>query len=154
MSFPRGIKNSEVLHRSFFRLVFLQIQSPGLKKTTDSSGGETPGATSLPGSLTVEAALVLTLVIFGWTALITLFSAMQIHMKLRYAMEQTAEEFAMLAYLTQDDGVTTLALYSRILTLVGQDVLEESCIRGGSQGIILLGSSGLTEEGDFDICLT
>ena len=102
MSFPRGIPLCYVfLTRKYSCVLSLQIQSPGKLRKKDSSGGETPGATSCSGSLTVEAALVLTLVIFSWTALITLFSAMQIHIKLRYAMEQAAEEFAMLAYLTE-----------------------------------------------------
>ena len=178
MSFPR---RNIITRVSFSTILSLQIQSPGKLRKSDSSGGETPGASFLSGSLTVEAALVLMLVIFSWTALLTLFSAMHIHLKLRYAMEQAAEEFAVFAYLTESGkvsgdeailqsaeggewfnenlpylqtGLTALSLRNRILTLVGHDTLDESCIRGGSQGVILSGGSGLTEEGDVALRLT
>lgn len=163
MSFPRRKPNTI----SFYDHLSLQIQSPIPEDGTSRvPGGKTPGVTS-SGSLTVEAALVLSIFLFCVSSLLTLFSAMQIHLILRAAMEEVGEETAMLvsALDSQEEtagsvpsawesaleelissGLSAGYLKSQVIAQVGEDRLEESCIVSGSGGLSFSGSSVLSED--------
>ena len=94
---PTGKRNNicQILNSLSLQISY-SLESPG-RSNERVEGEGAPGAT-LSGSLTVEAALVLSIFLFFWSALFSMFPAMQIHFQLRMAMEQTAEETAMLAY--------------------------------------------------------
>lgn len=163
MSFPR--RNPKIF--SLFDHLSLQIQSPIPEEGTSRvPGGETPGATSR-GSLTVEAALVLSIFLFCVSALLTLFPAMQIHLVLRAAMEEVGEETAMLVsvldQLEAEDssvpsawesaleelaasGLSAAYLKEQVIAQVGEDRLDASCIASGSSGLSFSGSSVLSED--------
>lgn len=174
MSLHRTDNQSKSCHLCSLSLqIYHSPESPDREKHK-SDVGETPGATCR-GSLTVEAALVLTLFLFFWIALLSLFPAMQLHITLRNAMEQTAAETAMLAYglsmseadryaagteeasLMQSlaDGVGANGyFYGRIVSLVGREYLNTDLIQGGSGGISLLGSCLPGEDPDVKLVLS
>ncbi len=129
----------------------------------------TSGATS--GSLTVEAALVLSLFLFFAATLLTFFSAMEIHLELHRAAWQVGREASIASGLLQggesDDGsensslfsylqsgLSTTVIRSRILSLVGTERLDESCIDQGSDGVTVTATFPAEDSQDVVIKLS
>ncbi len=134
--------------------------------------GEISDAASARASLTVEAALSLTLFLLAVACFWGLFPAIQMGMEIQWALEQATEELAAAAYgngklserlpgvrengaetgaeevLSAAAGRLSLAYArQRVVQLVGAERLEASCVLGGSGGLSFLGSS--VEEDDL-----
>ena len=149
----------------------LSYRSPRPKDHLDpfqnrrASSGEISDAASAQASLTVEAALSLTLFLLAVTCFWGLFPAIQMGVEIQWALEQTTEEMAISAYgagkwtekisgAWEKEGAGAEELLSaaagglsleyarqRVIQLVGVERLEASCILGGSSGLSFLGSS-------------
>lgn len=79
-----------------------QHQSPADKGGTS---GVTSTIPSFRGSLTLEAALALSLFLFVCTTFLMIFPAMQVQFAIRQAAEQTAEEVAVLSSIPLADSL-------------------------------------------------
>ena len=79
-----------------------QHQSPADKGGTS---GVTSTIPSFRGSLTLEAALALSLFLFVCTTFLMIFPAMQVQLAIRQAAEQTAEEVAVLSSIPLADSL-------------------------------------------------
>ena len=122
-----------------------------------------------PGSLTVEAALVLTLFLMAAICFLGIEPAMQVGLEIQAAAEEAGEEMAAAfgvvalfkggedhgealsgsgveAWIT--GGVTLAVLKERVIGKIGRERLEQSCVSGGSGGLSFLGSSWM-EDGDW-----
>ena len=142
----------------------LQNEPPEVSKITKKRGvicpSRTPGGeaslTAFRASLTVEAALALTLFLFFFSALLGLFPVLEAQVELRYAMEAAGEETAMLAYLSdREDGDTdgiagTLVSYGLSAAGLRAGVLSrlpaDSAVEPAQ--LSFLGSEVLTEDDD------
>lgn len=128
---------------------------------------------SLPtsGTLTVEAAIALPIFIFVMICVISLGQAIHIQIKLQNALETTAEKIASYSYaemLVKEeidglnqviaewiiDGITFVSVKNEIIQLAGKDYLDHSCIKNGSEGIFLIGSTISLEEEFVDLVLS
>ena len=147
-----------------------QHQSPADKGGTS---GVTSTIPSFRGSLTLEAALALSLFLFVCTTFLMIFPAMQVQFAIRQAAEQTAEEVAVLSSIPLADslaaalpdgwgneaahlagnGAGTLYLRERILQLADRDRLNTSWIRGGSSGVLILAEFPAENESKEDIVI-
>lgn len=149
----------------------LQIQPNFTPYTGEGTSGST-----CSGSITVEAAFVLVLFLFFYSAVLTLFPAMQIALEIQAAMEGAAEEISIMIYgldqleegvqESQDGdwqeslralagrGITELYIRGKIVKSVGEERLNKSCIRGGSSGISLAGSALPNDQQVIDLCIS
>ena len=144
---------------------FVKSPRPQTNQNPTRPVGRLSDRISRQGSLTVEAALALTLFLLAAASFWGLFPAMQISMEIQAALEQASEEMAAAAYgvgkitgspeaeeeegalLRLASGGLSLAYArQRVIQLVGAERLEESCVWGGSGGLSFLGSSVLEEE--------
>lgn len=140
-------------------------------KNRTAVSGRISDAASARASLTVEAALSLTLFLLSLTCFWGLFPAIQIGVEIQWALERVTEEMAAAAYGTsrlseqysgfsetgEDSGAEELLSLAagglslayarqRVVQLVGEERLESSCVLGGSGGLSFLGSSVGEEE--------
>ncbi len=169
MSFLRMNKTTTELPRKEQKQS-LTLHSPRpliilVNRILQRAAGRISDGISLPASLTVEAALVLTLFLLAVSCFWGLFPAMQLSLELQAALEQTSEEMAAAAYGVGklsgkieggEEGGEVLQLAAgglslayarqRVIQLVGAERLEESCVVGGSGGLSFLGSSVLEED--------
>ena len=137
-------------------------------------------------SMTIEAAVVLSVFMFAMSMFLTIFPAMNISLRIQAAMEEASESVAMYTYglralgdleisqsvlselgwtnakssdgsfMSQEDwndlisqASAMLWLHARILKIVGEENLDNSCIRLGSKGLTTFGSSLPDEEDRF-----
>jgi len=126
--------------------------------------------TALPGSLTLEAALVLPIVIMLLTAVMTLTSMMMTEVRIQKAMEDTAASAAGAAYavtgLTEGEKGTLIGtaggsialmtvseqtVKNRVKEAAGENFAEASGIEGGWDGISFLGTRYDSDSGDMTI---
>ena len=166
MSFLRINRNTtELFGKEQRQSLTLYSPRPLTRKILPQAAGRISDGIALPASLTVEAALALTLFLLAVSCFWGLFPAMQLSLELQAALEQTTEEMAAAAYgvgklsgtgesgedageLLQlaAGGVSLVYAHQRVIQLVGAERLEESCVWGGSGGLSFLGSSVLEEE--------
>ena len=135
-------------------------------------------------SLTIEAAMCLSIFLFAMSMFLGFFPAMSISMRIQAAMEEAAESVAMYTYgiralgnleitqtlideygpkvdtddsgegfMSQSDlndlisqGSAMILLHAKIISLVGGEELDNSCIRGGRLGLTTFGSSVPDDE--------
>jgi len=129
--------------------------------------------TALPGSLTIEAALVMPIVIVVLTALMSLIAMMGTELKLQQAMEVTGGRLA--GYMCAAEALTAeekntllrevsedIVLTSISAELVREEITEElggsfsdnTLIRGGLEGISFLGTRFDPGTQNITICAT
>ncbi len=125
------------------------------------------------GSLTIEAALALTLFLFFVLSLCWLFVIMQTKLRFQQALEQVSSEAAQFAYVSsqaelwdsqsvligkvEDFLLTELgeeALRLRFLAVVGEEYVNSSCVLGGASGVGLEGDPILEEDGKMRLILS
>lgn len=166
MSFLRINRNTtELFGKEQRQSLTLYSPRPLTRKILPQAAGRISDGIALPASLTVEAALALTLFLLAVSCFWGLFPAMQLSLELQAALEQTAEEMAAAAYgvgklsgtgesgedageLLQlaAGGVSLAYAHQRVIQLVGAERLAESCVVGGSGGLSFLGSTVLEED--------
>lgn len=101
------------------------------------------------GSITIEASLALPLFLFFIINLLSMFNILAVHIQLESALHQTAKEMAVYGYaIKQTDKNEMLSstlgsvafsetyVRNQVNKLLGKDYLNNSCIKGGSSGII------------------
>lgn len=101
------------------------------------------------GSITIEASLALPLFLFFTINLLSMFDILAVHIQLESALHQTAREMAVYGYAAKQAGdnemlSSTLGsvafsetyVRNQVNKLLGKDYLNNSCIKGGSSGII------------------
>ena len=128
------------------------------------------------GSVTVEASLILPLVIIVSMAFISFFGIMRMQLRLQSALEDAAGELSMASYVQEylsiEDAETGSVLkdlvlrlaeklvvtgieseYARILVIdsAGREYLDQSCIKGGCDGIDIYLSVVSDEAGLIDL---
>ena len=125
----------------------------------------------ISGTLTVEAAIVLPIFIFVMICIISLGQVIHIQTRLQNALETTAEKIASYSYAEKlikeeieglnqviaewiIDGITFVSVKNEIVQLAGKDYLDHSCIKNGSEGIFLIGSTISSEEEFVDLVLS
>lgn len=117
--------------------------------------------------MTVEAALILPLLLFFFLNLFTAFDMIRLHGRLQTAVWETGRQMAVSGYaydrvrgeddragLFEDTGtalVSELALQSGVVHYLGEDYLEESPLTGGASGLRFSGSRLLTSDDCIDI---
>ncbi len=127
----------------------------------------------VPGTLTVEAACVLPLFLMVMTGLTYIGQLLYLETRIQLAMEQIGGEMAAYYYAVEAlDGDeeapglgpvigelaqgTISAAYAKgqIQKLAGEEILDQSFIRGGKDGLSLLGSSFFHEEDTLDLVVS
>lgn len=101
------------------------------------------------GSITIEASLALPLFLFFVINLLSIFDVLAVHIQLESALHQTAREMAVYGYaidkidekemLSSTLGSVAFSetyVRNQVNKLIGKDYLNNSCIKGGSSGII------------------
>ena len=124
---------------------------------------------SSPGSLTVEAALVLPIFLFAMLSVMYLIEAVRFSSEMSAALAETSTEYAKYAYVCEsltraDDnsgagllqllggkalGVT--AAKAQVISWLGKEYVERAPIEGGEAGISFLRSTVLGSDDMIDI---
>lgn len=125
------------------------------------------------GSFTVEASLLMTFFLLSVYGILYLFLIFHIQIVLQEAVEQTAQRAAQYGYIQENLeadfwpegewadaigdvlqwGMETGLLRQGVLDIVSADVLDHSCIRGGSSGIFFGESRLMETDGMIDVVL-
>ena len=100
--------------------------------------------TSVSGSMTVEAAIVLPLFLFFFINLSSSLEMIRLYGKLEYALHRTGNEICLYGTFLEDDASSSIlsqaySLY-RIRSTLGEEYLSSSPLSGGANGLIPLGS--------------
>lgn len=85
------------------------------------------------GSITVEAALAVSLFFFAMITLMNLFEIIQIQVTVRNALCSVGKQMA--AESSIQPMLFSSQMENRLVETIGADVLEKSLIRGGSEGL-------------------
>ncbi|WP_434310589.1 hypothetical protein [Hominifimenecus sp. rT4P-3] len=122
----------------------------------------------LSASLTIEAALVITMFLLVATCFLGIYPAIQIGLEIQAAVETVGEEMAVAIGVARSvtgseidteslamgpvgewmiEDLTLAGLQERVINEVGRERLENSCVCEGAGGLSFLGSSW-TKEGD------
>ncbi len=156
--------------------VNLQTQKNNILTQNDGSGtGEKASVFTsfIPGSFTVEASVVMTVFILSMYGFLYLFLVLRMQVAIQEAAEQAAQTAAKYAYtkecLTegmQPDqewteeagevllwGIQTGILRQSIIDTVSEEYPDGACIKGGNDGIQLLESRILEEDGMVDVVI-
>lgn len=112
----------------------------------------------LKGSMTVEAAVVVPLLLLFFLHLGSCMEMLRLHGRLEYALWQTGGELAVYAAAEAGEGIPDMAvsyLYvnSRVQQILGRDYLDNSPLTYGSQGLNYL-TSEYQEDENINIVLT
>lgn len=125
------------------------------------------------GSFTVEASLVMTFFLLSVYGILYLFLIFHIQVALQEAAEQIAQKAAQYGYVQENLGqafqpeqewekavgdvlrwgLETGFLRQGVLEIVSSDMVDHSCIRGGSGGLFLGESRLMKEDGIIDVVL-
>ena len=124
------------------------------------------GRKQVTSSMTIEASLCLTIFLVFMISLCQLFMILQLQMKIQKALEQVGNEAAQYSYITSQvplwDSESQLiqrireylmtelseeALRLRFVDVMGQQVLDDSIVVGGAQGVSFEDSKLLQEQG-------
>ncbi len=123
-------------------------------------------ASALPGSLTIETAVVLPMFLFAVLTLLYLAETIRLSGNIEEALHQSARELATYSYAythgTSDESlgfaggkaVSLTVGRSMVLKHLGTSYLDESPIVGGSGGMSFLRSSVLGSDGMIDLIAT
>ncbi len=104
------------------------------------------------GSLTIEAALALPLVIFFSISIIYFCVIFQLQMNIQIKLQEVAGEIGKTGYITEDLKVFNyIYLKGKMENTKFKEYLNKSCIVNGSQGIDYLESTFFDREGVVDI---
>ncbi len=132
--------------------------------------GTSARTSNLPGSMTVEAALIVPLFLFFFLNLCSILEMVRLHGNIQMALWETGRQTAVYSYLYGElDGeeerrqtilklggtlLTDFVLQSSIVHYLGEDYLDSSPLVYGSRGLSLLESS-FPDQGDVvDIKVT
>ncbi len=138
---------------------------------TKVSKDEKRTCSSISGSLTVEAAIVLPIFVFAILSLILLGQTAYTQTRLQNAMEVTAEKVASYSYaerLVKEkvngldsvigewiiDCATILIIKNEVIKTAGKNYLDHCCIQNGSDGISFIGSTVSVDEEFVDLILS
>ncbi len=120
----------------------------------------------LPGSLTVESAVVLPLFLFAVLTLLYLAETIRLSGNIEEALHQSSRELATYSYAyTHGTGDESLGLVggkavsltlgrSMVLKHAGNTYLDEAPVSGGSEGLSFLRSSVLGDDDTIDLIAT
>ncbi len=181
MSFPRNCRTLKALHREFSKTalprqsVLIPPQHPRQGRNENKSNflfsgrEKTSVCTSLGGSMTVEAAIVLPLSLMVIWVFWLFFSALALHVRIQFAMDEVTGMMAQQSFLLNaaqdrfqlDDGEVSFpkaigsaawksAARQWVVYKVGRDAFRAGHVSGGSGGIFVSGTWDKTR----DICLT
>lgn len=121
---------------------------------------------TLKGALTVEAAFALPLFLFCMIQMMSAINMIGTQSRLNAALHQTGNKMAFAGYAYEmaagsvlPEEIASAALtefYARnqIIDYVGDEYLEQSCIKGGAAGISFHGSSIMKQNDMIEICLS
>ncbi len=105
----------------------------------------------------METALVMPMFLFLLINLISLFEMIYIHSVLDSALHQAGKEISTYAYMTEAYENVLLAeayVKARVVEIVGKDMLDNSVIVGGTEGIILWRSEVDKDNDVIDLVMT
>lgn len=110
-------------------------------------------------SVTVEAAIVMPLFIYGVTALLFLMQIIMIKQDMNVAMYNTVRTMSKYAYaydklMETDKEVSAITAYGTLLAELGTDYAKEHYIVGGNAGLVLLGTQVLSGDGKIEVTIT
>lgn len=113
---------------------------------------------ALKGSMTVEAAVVVPLLLLFFLHLGSCMEMLRLHGRLEYALWQTGRELAVYAAMEAGDGIPDMAvsyLYvnGRVQQILGREYLDDSPLVYGSYGLNYLASEYQDDE-NINIVLT
>lgn len=121
---------------------------------------------TLKGALTVEAAFALPLFLFCMIQIMSAINMIGTQSRLNAALHQTGNKMAFAGYAYEkaaggilpeeiaSAALTEFYARSQIVNYVGEKYLEQSCIKGGTAGISLNGSSIMKQNDVVEICLS
>ena len=119
--------------------------------------------TSLKGSLTVEAALVLPVFLFFFLGVLYIMELVWVESAIKSSLYETGKELAQYAYLTQysngnEEEIQNYFgagayLYAKttFLSKEGRDFWDKTLVRSGSEGFSFLQSRFLEDDGNIDL---
>lgn len=125
-------------------------------------------------SMTVEAVLVLPVFVMIFTGILWIGQVFYLQVRIQTALEQTGKEFATYYYAVKKyhegkkenreytliageflEGITSFVLAkNKILETVGKEVLDQSIIEKGSDGLSMSGSSFFQNDDRIDIVVS
>lgn len=110
-------------------------------------------ATKLCASVTVEASLVLPIVLLALALFISVIQLTIFTMRMQYALYTTAKTYSAYAYDIQKvpEALTDTGAWELVVTELGTDAIENMGIKGGSLGIIMTASQILEEDDEVDL---
>lgn len=122
------------------------------------SFGQTERKRNLKGSMTVEAAVVVPLLLLFFLHLGSCMEMLRLHGRLEYALWQTGRELAVYAAAEAGEGIPDMAVSyiyvnSRIRQILGREYLDESPLAYGGLGLNYLASE-YQEDENINIVLT
>lgn len=109
------------------------------------------------GSITIETTLVLPLFMFLLLNIISLFDMIYIHSALDSALNDVGREISVSANfqsLYESTLLTEVYVKERVIQIVGREVIEDSVIVGGTDGIVLWRSSVDQNGNVIDLVMT
>lgn len=135
-------------------------------------------ASFVSGSITIETAMILPIVIITLLGILYFIIIMNLQMEIQHVLNETGREAAKYAYLYEEmfdlpqenneklikeseigvkdiiySGFTSVYALKQIKEKIGLERLNNSCIRGGSNGLILLGGDFLSADDVIDLVL-
>lgn len=156
-----------VLSRNLFQMPFpecnslmrISVTDPYMEKTYPRASRCMETKVKRRGSMTVEAAIVVPLLILFVLHLGSCMEMLRLHGKLEYALWQTGRELTYFGAMQEAEPIPDLAvsyLYinGRIQQILGKDYLDGSPLVHGSQELTYLSSEYLDENDCMDIVLT
>lgn len=140
-------------------LLHKQLTMPCIEKTYLLISGPKAKRFCSRGSMTVEAAVVIPLILLFFLHLGSVMEMIRLHGKLEYALWQVGREVAVYGASGNEEEIPDFAisyLYvsSRIGQILGEEYLDTSPLTYGSKGLNYLTSEYLEEEESIDIVIT
>lgn len=128
----------------------LQVQTPEVEGCPDCHGRKRTSlfisSKKLKGSLTIEAALAMTLFLFAVLSLISFFFAVRTEIQVQTSLEQTGNQLAGLPETASIISATVL-FQEKLL----ENRVDDSMIKGGQLGISLADSTVMGHEAVIDL---
>lgn len=142
---------NSLLHRHKIRPCIEEIYLPASRRTDEKKGSR--------GSMTVEAAVVMPLLILFILHLGSCMEMLRLHGRLEYALWQTGQELTLFGAGQGTEDIPDLAvsyLYvnGRIQQILGGDYLDSSPLAHGGKELTYLSSEYLEEDECINIILT
>lgn len=144
-------------------LRYRNTKQPYIEKTYLPTSPETEKRHCIRGSMTVEAAVILPLVLLFFLHLGSCMEMLRLHGRLAFALWQTGRELTVYGAAMEGTGegsgipdlaVSYLYVDSRVKQILGRDYLDSSPLTYGSQGLNYLASEYLEDEDAVNIIIT